>query len=101
MSTLAQRAVALGHARAAGAVHADGMDLVEIGERAVAVGEVADLVDRRDVAVHRVDQFERHDLGRRRIGCLQQLLEMGEIVVAEDLRTAPEWRMPAIIEAWL
>ena len=81
---LVERAVALGHARAARAVHADGMDLVEIGERAVAVRDVADLADRRDVAVHRVDRFEGHDLGRRRIGAGQQLLEMGHVVVAED-----------------
>ena len=51
----------------------------------MAVGEVADLVDRRDVAIHRVDRFERHDLGRRRIRRLQKLLEMAEVVVAEDL----------------
>ena len=66
------------------AVHADRMDLVEIGQRAVAVGEIADLGDRRDVAVHRVDRFEGHDLGRRRIGGREQLGEMGDVVVAED-----------------
>ena len=81
---LVERAVALGHAGAARAVHADGMDLVEIGEGAVAMGDVADLADRRDVAVHRVDRFEGDDLGRRRIGAGQQLLEMGHVVVAED-----------------
>ena len=81
---LVERAVAFGHAGAARAVHADRVDLVEIGKRAVAMGDVADLADRRDVAVHRIDRFEGHDLGRRRIGAGQQLLEMGHVVVAED-----------------
>ena len=56
--------VALRNAAAARAVHADRMDLVEIGQRAVAVGEVADRGDRGDVAVHRIDAFERDQLGR-------------------------------------
>ena len=47
--------------------------------------EIAKLADRRHVAVHRVDRLERHDLGGGGIGRLQQLLEMAEIVVAEDL----------------
>jgi hypothetical protein len=60
------------------------VDLVEIGERAMAMGGVADRADRRDVAIHRIDRFEGHDLGRRRIGAGQQFLEMGHVIVAED-----------------
>jgi hypothetical protein len=82
---LVEHAVALGHAATAVAVHADGVDLVEVGERVVAMGDVAHLADRRDVAVHRVDRFEGDDLGPGRIGGGQQLLEMGGVVVAEDL----------------
>ena len=82
---LVERSVALGHAGAALAVHADRMHLVEVGEGAVAMREVADLADRRDVAVHRIDRFEGDDLGRRGIGRRQELLEMAEVVVPEDL----------------
>src|SRR5690606_36951030 len=57
---------AFGDAAAARPVQADGMDLVEIGHGAVALGDVDDLGDRRDVAVHRVDRLEGHELGTAR-----------------------------------
>src|SRR3990167_3457816 len=85
LSTPTPQAVALRDAGTARAVHAHRMDLVEIGEGAMAVRGVAQGADRRDVAVHRVDRFEGHDLGRPGIGGGQQLLEMGDVVVAEDL----------------
>ena len=50
----------------------------------MAMGDVADLPDRRHVAVHRVDRFEGHDLRRRGIGGAEKLLEMARIVVPED-----------------
>ena len=75
--------VALGDAAAVLAVHADRVDLVEIGQRVVLVGEVADRRDRRDVAVHRIDAFERDQLGRFGVFGGEQLFEMFEIVVAE------------------
>ncbi len=75
--------VALGNAAAALAVHADGMDFVEVGERIILVGEVADRGDRRDVAVHRIDAFERDQLGRFGIFGGQQLFEMLQVVVPE------------------
>ena len=59
------------------------MDFVEIGERAILVGEVADRGDRGDVAVHRIDALERDQLGRVGILGGEQLLEMVEVVVAE------------------
>ena len=59
--------LALGNAAAARAVHADRMHLVEIGHRAVLVGDVADFADRRDIAVHRIDALEGDQLRRRRI----------------------------------
>ena len=67
-------AVALGDAAAARAVHADRVNLVDIGHRAIALGEIADLGQRRDIAVHRIqalagDQFRPVGPGRA-----QQLL---------------------------
>ena len=81
-------AVAFGDAAAARAVQADGMHLVEIGQRAVLLGEVADRVDRRDVAVHRIDALERDDLRACRRDLLEQLFEMLDVVVAEDVLLA-------------
>ena len=81
------RAFALGDAAAAPAVHADRVHLVDIGHGAVLIGEVADGVDRRDVAVHRIDALEDDEL-RPLAGRCQELLEMGEVVVAEDALVA-------------
>ena len=78
-------AVALGDAAAARPVHADRMDLVEIRQRAVAFGDVADLADRRDVAVHRINRLEGDDLRRRRVEIAKQFVEMAHVVVAENL----------------
>ena len=64
MSTRSHDAVALGDAAAARAVKADRVHLVEIGQRAVLLGQIADRGDRRDVAVHRVDALEDDDLRR-------------------------------------
>ena len=52
----------LGNAAAARAVHANRMHFVEIGQRVIFVGEVADRRDRRDVGFHRIDAFERDQL---------------------------------------
>ena len=76
-------ALALGHAAAARPVEADRVDLVEIGHRAVALGEVADRADRRHVAVHRVDALER-DQHVAPGGRDQQLFQVRDVVVAED-----------------
>ena len=81
-------AVALGDAAAARAVHADRMDLVDIGHGAVFLGEIADLRERRDVAVHRIEALAGDQLrpvGTRRD---QQLFQMRHVVVAEDLALA-------------
>ena len=66
-----------------GAVEANAVHFVEIGERAVLVGDVADRADRGDVAIHRVDAFEGDELGRvRRIG-RHQPVEIGRVIVLE------------------
>ena len=76
---------AFGDAAAARSVHADGMDLVDIGHGVVALGEVDDLPDRRDVAIHRIDALEDDQLGALAARRLQQAFEMRDVVVAEDL----------------
>ncbi len=79
------QSLALGDAAAARSVHADGVDLVDIGHGVVAFGELDDLLDRRDVAVHRIDAFEDDQLGALAAGRLQQAFQMRNVVVAEDL----------------
>ncbi len=76
--------LALGNPAAAGAVHADGVHLIDIGQRVVSFGQVADRVDRRDVAIHRIDAFEGDQLGHFLVLGGEQLLEMIEIIVPED-----------------
>ncbi len=83
-SMLVEDAIALRDATAARAVETDGMHLVEIGHGAVPAGDLGDLAQRRDVAVHGVDGLEGDDLRHaRRILC-EQLIQMRDIVVAED-----------------
>src|SRR5882757_4661714 len=45
-------------AAAAQTIKADRVDLIEIGHRAIALGEIADCVDRRDVTVHGIEALE-------------------------------------------
>ena len=54
----------LGHTAAAWPVKADGMDLIKIGHCAVFFGHLDNLLHRADVAVHGIDRFKGHDLGR-------------------------------------
>ena len=97
-------AIAFGDAAAARSVHADGVDLVEMGHRAVLLGEIGDLADRGDVAIHRIDQLEGDQL---RPGTRGQRLEHGARGGSRSLwrkmifSRARGRRMPSIIEAWL
>ncbi len=77
-------AVAFGDAAAARPIHADRVHLVEVGHGAVCLGEVGDLPDRGDVAVHRIDRFEGDQLRPLRRRLLEQAFQVGEVVVAED-----------------
>ena len=81
-------AVALGDAAAARAIEADGVHLVEIGQRVVFLRQVADRGDRGDIAVHGVDALEGDHLRRLAADLLEQLLEMPEVVMAEDVLRA-------------
>ena len=95
------RAVALGDAAAARAVHADRVDLVEIGHGAVALGEVADRADRRDVAVHRIDALERRSAWAARRRRCSSSSRCSRSLWRKIAFSQPDWRMPSIIEAWL
>jgi hypothetical protein len=61
-----------------------GVDLVEIGHGAVALRQVADRVDRRNVAIHRVHALEDDELRPLVPGLRKKLLEMAHVVVAEN-----------------
>ena len=88
-SSLAHQAFALGDAAAARAVHADRMDLVDIGHRAIFLRHGDDLGDRRDVAVHRIEALEHDQLGALAIGsAASSCFEMGDVVVTPDLLVA-------------
>ena len=78
------------------------MDLVEIGHRTVRVGDVAELGDRGDVAVHRVDDLEGDQLGPGR-GRARRACGRGPRgrCGRRSLARRRLWRMPSIIEAWL
>jgi hypothetical protein len=54
-----------------------------------------------DVAVHRIDAFERHQLRRGRIVLGHQFVQVLGIIVRQTRFSARLWRMPSIIEAWL
>ena len=64
------------------------MHFVEIGQRLELLGEVADLLDRADIAVHRVDAFEGDQFRARGIVILDQRAQMADIIVAEDAPVA-------------
>ena len=91
--------VAFGNAAAPRPIHADGMDLVEIGKGVLAACERADRGDRGDVAVHGID-LEGDDLVHPG-GTDQLRLEIVEIIVPPDELGATACLMPSIIEAWL
>ena len=81
-------AVALGDAAAARTVHADGVNLVDIGHGAVALGEIADLGQRRDVAVHRIQALAGDQFRPVGAGGAQQFFQMRHVAVAEHLALA-------------
>src|SRR5262245_62038761 len=73
-----------GNARASRTRPAGGMDLVDVGHRAIALREITDAVHRRDVTVHRVESLEDDQLGSVNRLRGQQLFEMAEVVVAPN-----------------
>ena len=80
--------VALADAAAARAVHADRVHFVDIGHGAVALGEIADRMHRRHVAVHGIEALEHDQLRPLGIGGLEQLFEVADVVMPPDLLLA-------------
>src|SRR5690242_8522989 len=78
-------AVAFGNPTAARAVHANSMDLVEIGHRAIPLGDIANVCDGCDIAIHRIDRLEADELRPPGIGTHQAVLEVDGVVVTENL----------------
>ena len=61
------------------------MDLVEIGHRAIPLGDIANLCDGCDIAIHRIDRLEADELRPPRIGARQAVLKVDGVVMAENL----------------
>mmetsp|Transcript_5140 Transcript_5140/g.9035 ORF Transcript_5140/g.9035 Transcript_5140/m.9035 type:complete len:430 (-) Transcript_5140:329-1618(-) len=78
------QAVALRHPCPARTVEADSMDFIQVGQRAEFIGEVAQLCDRTEIAVHRIDRLKSDQLRRGGIIGLEQLAQMRHVVMAED-----------------
>jgi len=76
--------LALGHAAAPLPIHPDRVNLVEIGHRAMPLGDLAQFGDRSDVAIHRIDRFEADELRAGRVGLPQQAVEISGIAMRED-----------------
>lgn len=74
----------LSHTGTVRAVHADGVDLVQEGDSAVLLGKAANVVDLANGAGHGVDGLKGNDLGDRGVQGLEELLEMGGVVVSKD-----------------
>src|SRR5260370_35507791 len=76
---------AFGVSPAARAVHANSMDLVEIGHRTIPLGDIANLCDGCDIAIHRIGRLEADELRPPRIGAHQAALKVDGAVVAKNL----------------
>jgi len=59
--------------------------LVEIGHRAIAVGDVAQFADRGDVAIHRIDRLEADELGPVGGHAVEQPRQVDRVAVAKDV----------------
>ena len=81
---LALEAAHLRDAPALIAIHADGMNLVKIGQRVVMAGQRRDLGDRAGVAIHRIDRFEDDDLRPFARLCGQKPFQMRDVIMPED-----------------
>lgn len=60
------------------------MNFIKVGHRAIAFGDVANLGNRRDVAVHGVDALERNDLRAIGVDVRELTLQIGRRIVLPD-----------------
>ncbi len=63
----AHQPVTLCHTRAARAVHANRVDLIDIGQGVKFVSQITDRFDRAEVAIHRINRLERDQFRSFRI----------------------------------
>src|SRR5262249_11288688 len=82
-------AVSLSHAGAALAIETNGMNLVEVSHGAMAIREIADCADGRNVAIHGIDGFKGDQLRAFHRRRFEQLGQMYWIVVPEDTLLGP------------
>src|SRR6202049_1209827 len=78
------RSIAFCDATAARSVKSNSVYFIKIGQRAVALSKRADCLDRRHVAIHRIEALEYDQLRSVLIGRTQQLFEMDDVAVPED-----------------
>ncbi len=74
----------VGDTAALRAVEADAMNFIEIGHGIMGIRDVAKFRDRRDIAIHRIDRLERHQLRRMRVEIGQLAFEIARIFMRED-----------------
>ena len=78
------QAITLGNPCPTRAIHPDGVDLVDIGQRAEFIGNVANRLDRAEIAIHRVNRFKGDQLGCGGIIGGHKRAQVLHIVMAED-----------------
>src|SRR6516225_4247284 len=82
-------AVVLGEPAASRAVNINRVGFIEIGHRTIPVGDIANLADGRDVALHRVDRRKADELRPPRLGAPKAVFEVDRVVMAEFLTLGP------------
>jgi len=83
------QSVPVGDAAAPRTIETDAMNLISIGHGVVSLGDIAELLDRRDIAVRRIDRVERDQFRHMRIEIDQSAFQIPGIVVGEDPRALP------------
>ena len=80
--------VAFGNTAAPLAIHSHRVNFIDIGQRVVFFCQIANRMDRGDIAIHRIDAFKGDQFGGRWIFCGQQFFQMLHVIVAEDVLLA-------------
>jgi hypothetical protein len=68
----------------ASSVQADGVHLVGIRDRAIALGEITYAIDQRNIAIHGIKRLKSDQLWTRHTRLAQQLLEVVDVIVVLD-----------------
>ena len=78
-----RKVITLCHTTTAWAIHANGMNLINIGQGVEFIGQITNRLNRAEIPIHRIDRFECDQFRRRGIICRQQFTQMRNIIVAE------------------